>query len=90
MRIRIHAYTYTYISDVHSVYKLCTVCVYMYTQCLHVCKVSTDYSGPLFREGGPFTPFPNIVSSRLQHANSVYNLQVVSTCGAQCLQTILR
>ena len=46
--------------------------VYVYTcPCAEVNAVS----GWFFREGGrrPKAPFPNIVSSRLQHANSVYN-----------------
>ena len=39
----------------------------------------------VFWEGGLWPP-SNMVSLRLQHADSVYNWQAVSTCGAQCLQ----
>ena len=39
---------------------------------------------PLYTERrGPSAPFPNIVSSRLPHVDSVYN----EICGTQCPQT---
>ena len=44
--------------------------VYVYAYACPCALVNT-VSGPFFREGG--RSIPNIVSSRLQHAHSVYN-----------------
>ena len=70
------------------VYARIRVYVHVYTShiCFRVyaykcpCARANAVSGLLFREGGLF---PNIVSSRLQHADSAYNQQAASICGAQ-------
>ena len=50
------------------------------------CALVNANSGLFFGEGGLWR-FSNIVTSHLQHADSVYNWQTASTWGKQCPQT---
>ena len=57
------------------------------TQCLQTTNRRTPVHGLTLLLPGVLGRGLDIVSSRLQHAHSVYNWQAASTCGAECLQT---
>ena len=78
--VYVYVYTGIYVCVYMRVYvdAYTRVCAYIYKETCSLktcpCARVNDASRPFFfREKGPLAPFPNIVSSRLHHAGSVYN-----------------